>query len=145
MTTLLVPPVGPLTAARAYLLNELAARNNPLPVGVTPPVGQPTSYALLSRPGGRKREFVTDYLIRVRVYDANAVQLEDNTELLAALMLQPARKRIETEDGRSLWVTAATQSANPSSYDDDEAALFGMQFSVFWTIGLHPEVLNAGS
>lgn len=138
MTELLVPPVGPLVAARAYLLDELAARSNPLPVGVTPPAGEPVSYALLSRPGGAVREFLADYLIRVRVFDSDAVRLESNADLLHRLMLTVSHRRIVTDSG-AVWIAGATAQSGPSSLDDPDVPLFGMQMAVFWTIGLRPE------
>lgn len=139
MTDVLMPPVGPLVAARAYLLDELAARGNPLPVGVTPPAGtNPQSYALISRPGGAARVFLADYLIRVRVFDADAVRLERNADLLHRLMLTASHRRVDTEQG-SVWVSAATAQSGASSLDDPDIPLFGMQFAVFWTIGLRPE------
>lgn len=141
MTTL-VPPVGPLVAARTYLINELVARSNPLPVGITPPTGQPQSYALLSRPGSSTRLFLTDYMIRVRVYDADAVTLERNADLLYRLMLEANHYSIDTVEGQ-VWVSAATDHMGPATYDDDNVPLFGMQFAVFWTFGLQPE--SAGS
>lgn len=145
MTDILIPPVGPLVAARAYLLAELAARDNPLPVGVTPPAGvtNTDSYALLSRPGGRSRVFLSDYLIRVRVYDADTVRLESNADLIHRLMMTASHKRIDTELG-SVWIAAATHQFGPASIDDPDIPLFGMQSAIFWTIGLRPEPAPAG-
>lgn len=139
MTTILMPPVGPLVAARAYLIDELTARDNPLPVGVVAPEGTPTSFALLSRPGGATRTFLADYLIRLRVFDVDAVRLEENTELLHRLMLHAGRKNITVGD-RSVWITAATSHIGPIEFDDDDVPMFGMQCAVFWTVGLRPEV-----
>lgn len=138
MTDLLMPPVGPLVAARAYLLEELAARSNPLSVGVIPPPGDPTSYALLSRPGGAVRAFLADYLIRVRVFDLDAVRLEQNADLLHRLLLTVSHRRITTDEG-GVWIAGATAQSGPSSFDDPDVPLFGMQMAVFWTIGLKPE------
>lgn len=139
MADVLLPPVGPLVAARAYLLGELEARDNPLPVGVTPPAGTNIdSYALISRPGGRSRVFLGDYLIRVRVYDADAVRLETNTDLLHRLMVGATHRRIDTEVG-SVWISATQHQFGPSSIDDPDIPLMGMQMAVFWTIGLRPE------
>lgn len=137
----LLPAVGPLVAARTYLLEQLADRANALPVGVTPPPGQPHSYALLSRPGSATRDFLVDYMIRVRVYDADAVRLERNADLLYRLLLDANHRRIDTTEG-SVWVTGATDHMGPASYDDDEVPLFGMQFAVHWTIGLHTETYS---
>ena len=134
-----MPPLGPLVAARAYLLEELAARDNPLTIGVSPPAGEPTSYALLSRPGGSVRAFLADYLIRVRVFDADAVRLEQNTDLLHRLLLTVSHRRITTEHG-SVWIAGATAQSGPSTFDEPDVPLFGMQMAVFWTIGLRPEV-----
>lgn len=136
--TVLVPAVGPLVAARSYLLSELSQRGNDLPVGVTPPPGSPTRYALLSRPGSNNRVFLSDFLIRVRVFDGDAVRLERDADLLHRLMLSVSRTLITTSEG-SVWVTAATQQSGPSTLDDPDIPLFGMQSAVFWTIGLHPE------
>lgn len=138
MTGVLIPPVGPLVAARAYLLDELSARGNPLPVGIHPPEGTPTSYALISRPGTTSRVFLGDYLIRLRVFDTDAVRLERNTDLLHRLLLSAAHTLIETSEG-DVWITAATPSFGPASFDDDDVPLFGMQAAVLWTIGLKPE------
>lgn len=138
--TVLMPTVGLLVAARAYLLGALTERGNPLPVGVTPPAAtNPQSYALLSRPGSAIRApFLGDFLIRVRVFDADAVRLERNADLLHRLMMSATHTLITTSEG-ALWVTAATQQTGPSSLDDPDVPLFGMQSSVFWTVGLHPE------
>lgn len=140
--SVLMPAVGPLVAARAYLTTQLSARGNALPVAITPPSGQPQSYALLSRPGSATRLFLTDYMIRVRVYDADAVRLERNADLLYRLLLEANHLNISTPHG-SVWITGATDHMGPSTYDDDDVPLFGMQFAVFWTIGLRPE--TAGS
>lgn len=134
----LMPPVGPLVAARTYLLDELALRDNTLAVGITPPPGQPQPYALLSRPGSTTRLFLTDFMIRVRVYDTDAVQLERNADLLYRLMLEVNHQQIVTELG-SVWVTGATDHMGPATYDDGDVPMFGMQFAVHWTVGLHPE------
>ena len=138
-----MPAVGPLVAARAYLQAELADRGNPLPVGITPPPGVPQIYALLSRPGTGTRGFLSDFMIRVRVFDTDAVRLERNADLLWRLLLEANRRRIDTTEG-SVWVTGATNHMGPATYDDDEVPLPGMQFAVFWTVGLHPEIA-AGS
>lgn len=136
--TLLLPPAGALQVARTYLLGELAMRGNPLPVGIVPPGGEPRSYALISRAGGKVRDFLADYQIRVRVYDADAVNLEANTDLLHQLMLQVNHHAIDIDVGQA-WVTASTQSSGPATYDDPDVPLFGNQFAVFWTFGLRPE------
>lgn len=136
--TVLLPPVGPLVAARTYLLDELAARGNTLPVGVTPPAGTPESYALLSRPGGATRMFLADYSIRVRVFDNDTVQLERNAELLYRLLLEANHRRIDTVDG-SVWITGAMSQMAPATFNDPDIPLWGMQCAVFWTIGLQPE------
>lgn len=136
--TVLVPPVGPLTAARRYLLDELAARSNPLPVGPTEPDGEPTSYALLSRPGLSRAPFLGHYLIRLRTFDKDLVRLERNADLLHALMLAAVHKKITVPDEGSVWITAATHHYGPEELNDDEVPLFGMQSAVFWTIGLKP-------
>lgn len=133
-----MPAVGPLVAARTYLLDELAVRDNPLPVAITPPSGQPTQYALLSRPGSTTRLFLTDYMIRVRVYDADAVQLERNADLIYRLLLEANHIRIDTTEG-SVWVNGAADHMGPATYDDTDVPLFGMQMAVFWTVGLRPE------
>jgi len=140
----LLPAAGPMVAARAYLLEELAARDNDLPVGVTPPPGQPDHYALLSRPGSAMRAFLGDYMVRVRVFDRDAVRLETNTDLLHRLMLHAVHRAITVEGGQ-MWVTGATAQLGPSDFDDDDVPLFGMQFAVIWTIGLRPETAVAGS
>lgn len=137
-TNILLPPVGPLAAARAYLLGELQARGNDLPVGVVAPEGNPQCFALLSRPGGATRVFLADYLIRVRVFDKDAVRLEENTELLHRLLLHAGRHEITVND-KSVWVTAATPHVGPIEFDDPDVPMFGMQAAVFWTFGLRPE------
>lgn len=134
----LVPAAGPLVAARTYLLAELSARDNDLPVGVVPPTGQPDHYALLSRPGSSMRAFLGDYMVRVRVFDRDAVRLEQNTDLLHRLMLHAVHTPITVGD-TDVWVTGATAQLGPSDFDDDDVPLFGMQFAVIWTIGLRPE------
>lgn len=142
--TVLMPAVGPLVAARTYLLEQLAARGNNLPVGVTPPAGAPQPYAVLSRPGSATRLFLTDYMIRVRVFDTDAVALERNADLLYRLMLEANHLNISTPHG-SVWVTGANDHMGPATFDDDDVPMFGMQFAVFWTVGLRPEVINPGS
>lgn len=143
--SVLMPAVGPLVAARSYLLEQLAGRGNTLPVAVTPPAGQPQSYALLSRPVSATRLFLTDYMIRVRVYDADAVQLERNADLLYRLMLEANHLNIATPHG-TVWINGAADHMGPASYDDNEVPLFGMQFAVVWTVGLRPETpMPAGS
>jgi hypothetical protein len=137
---MLLPEVGPLVAARSYLIAALEQRNIILPVGVTPPLGEPRPYALLSRPGGNSRgPFLNDYMIRVRVFDTDAVQLETNTELLHRLMLSANHHRVETPAG-PVWITGARSQMGPLDYTgDDSIPLWGMQFAVYWTIGLRPE------
>lgn len=133
---ILAPPVGPLVAARAYLLAQLAERQNPLPVGVQPPPGTPTSYALLSRPGGSERSMFTgDYLIRVRVFDKDVEQCEHNADLLHRLLMAARHRKIATEKG-DVWITGTQHQDGPSSLDDPDIPLPGMQCAVFWTIGL---------
>lgn len=139
--TVLMPAVGPLVAARTYLLDQLDARNNSLPVGISPPAGQPQCYALLSRPGSSTRLFLTDYMIRCRVYDTDVVRLERNADLLYRLLLEANHVDIVTPHG-TVWVTGATDHMGPATYDDDEVPLHGMQFAVHWTVGLHPESLS---
>ncbi|AXQ53035.1 tail terminator [Mycobacterium phage Rando14] len=136
--TVLVPPVGPITAARRYLLDELAARGNALPVGPSAPAGEPTSYALLSRPGTNKAPFLGHYLIRVRVFDRDVVRLERNADLLHALMLAAVHRKVTVPGEGSVWITAATHHYGPAELDDEDVPLFGMQSAVFWTIGLKP-------
>ena len=137
MTEPLLPQAGPLVAARTYLLGELAARNNPLPVGVTPPAGELRPYALVSRPGSARRMFLGDYLIRVRVFDPDAVQCEANADLLHGLLLSASHLKVDTPHG-VVWVTGATPSMGPTDFTDPASQLFGMQMAVFWTIGLRP-------
>jgi len=136
--TLLLPPVGPLVAARSYLVEELEARGNPLHVGVTPPAGTPESYALLSRPGGTTRQFLGDYLIRLRVFDSDAVRLETNADLLHRLLCTVSHRKISTPLG-DVWVTGAQPQFGPASFEDSDVPLFGFQAAVFWTLGLHVE------
>lgn len=138
MTELMLPPVSALVAARTYLLEELAARDNPLPVGIAPPAGEPQAYALLSRPGGKERAYLADYMIRLRVFDTDIVQLENNTDLLYRLLVSASHRHITTPLG-GVWITAATGHTGPSSLDDPDVPRFGMQAAVFWTIGLRPE------
>ncbi|QAX95555.1 tail terminator [Mycobacterium phage Nibb] len=137
--TVLVPPVGPLTAARRYLLDELAARGNPLPVGGEVPDGEPVSYALLSRPGTSTDVFLQHSLIRVRVYDGDLVRLERNADLVHRLLLHAVHKHIVVPDEGAVWITGATHEYGPADFDDKRVPLFGMQSAVFWTIGLRPE------
>ncbi|ALF01390.1 tail terminator [Mycobacterium phage Enkosi] len=136
---MLVPPVPPLTAARRYLLDELAARNNPLPVGGEVPEGSPDSYALLSRPGTSTDVFLQHTLIRVRVFDSDLVRLERNADLLHRLLLHATHKHIVVPGEGEVWVTAATHEFGPAELDDRRVPLAGLQSAVFWTIGLRPE------
>lgn len=136
--TVYLPEAGPLVAARSYLVAELTARNNPLPVGVTPPAGPPRPYAVLSRPGGVSRGFLADYMIRVRVFDTDAVRLESNADLIHRLLLAASHRRVDTPVG-SVWVSGASPSSSPADFDDPDVPMFGTQFAVFWTVGLRPE------
>lgn len=136
----LAVPVGPTVAARAYLLDELTARGNALPVGATPPAGTPTSYALLSRSGSHNRSrFTVDYMIRTRVFDADAVQCERNADLLWSLMGAATHRKVSTPLG-DVWISAAQPAEDgPSELSDpDVPQLFGLQFGTFWTIALKP-------
>jgi hypothetical protein len=125
-------------AARSYLLEELAVRDNPLPVGITPPLGEAQPYALVSRPGGNVRGFLADYLIRVRVFDTDAVRLESNADLLHRLMMAANHRKIETPVG-PVWITGTQSQTTPSELDDPDVPMFGYQLAVFWTIGLRAE------
>lgn len=135
--TLLVTPVGALVAANAYLRAELDALNNPLPVGVTPSKGNPTSYALLSRPGTSGSQLMADHMVRVRVFDADAVVCQRNSDLIWALMMAANHRKITTPEG-DVWITAATNHTGPVDLDDDDVPLFGSQCAVFWTIATKP-------
>ncbi|TWS20779.1 hypothetical protein FK529_05485 [Tsukamurella asaccharolytica] len=139
MTLTLGVPVGPTAAAVAYLEGELAQRGNPLPIGVTPPPGRPTSYALLSRSGQHQRNpFVVDYMIRVRCFDADAEQCERNADLLWTLMRAVGHRKITTSQG-AVWISSATPGdSGPALLDDLDVPLFGLQFGMFWTIALKP-------
>ncbi|ASR85028.1 tail terminator [Mycobacterium phage PhelpsODU] len=142
--TVLVPPVGPLTAARRYLLDELAARSNPLPVSQVVPEGSPTSYTLLSRPGTTTDVFLQHSLIRLRTFDDDLVRLERNADLLHRLMLHAVHRHIVVpaaadDPGGEVWITGAKHEFGPASLDDKRVPLPGMQSAVFWTIGLRPE------
>lgn len=136
--TVLAPAVGPLTAARRYLLDELAARGNPLPVGLEPPQGQPQYYTLLSRPGSNTEAYLGHFLIRVRTFDSDVVRLERNADLLHRLMLHATRRRIDVPGEGSVWITGATHHYGPGELDDPDVPLYGLQSAVFWTIGLRP-------
>ncbi|WNM67493.1 tail terminator [Mycobacterium phage Shadow1] len=137
--TVLVPPVGPLTAARRYLLDQLATRGNPLPVSQVVPEGSPTSYALLSRPGTNTDVFLQHSLIRLRTFDDDLVRLERNADLLHRLMLHAVHKHIVVPGEGEVWITGAKHEFGPASLDDKRVPLAGMQSAVFWTIGLRPE------
>lgn len=133
-----LPPVDPLTAARAYLRDRLNAEGNPLPVGVTPPPGEPKSYALLSKPGSSARSlFTNDYLIRVRVFDTDSVKSDSNCELIWALLKSANHTKVTTTEG-DVWITAATSHAGPSDLEDPDVPLWGSQCAVFWTIATKP-------
>lgn len=142
---ILAVPVGPLTALRAYLLDELAARNNPLPVGVFPPAGDrhqpssgttPQSYALPSRLGHSYRSpFTIDYLLRVRVFDDVSARCEKNCDLIYHLMMAAGHRKVTTPVG-DVWISDTIHQLGPSDFDDPDVPLFGMQTAVFWTIGL---------
>ncbi|AFN37807.1 tail terminator [Mycobacterium phage MacnCheese] len=141
--TILLPPVGPISAARTYLLSELAARDNGLPVGVEPPGGEPQPYALLSRPGTLPEVFLGHFLLRLRVFDTDVVRLERNADLLHRLMLHATHKRIvvppdDGDPGGTCWVTAAAHEFGPADLDDPDVPMFGLHSAVFWTIGLKP-------
>jgi hypothetical protein len=133
-----MPEVRALVAARTYLLAELTDRGITMPVGVSPPAGDPQPFVLLSRPGGVTRVYLEDCMIRVRVFDNDVVRLEQNTDLLHRLMLAASHRKIVTPAGTG-WVTGATASMAPADFDDTTVPMFGMQFTVFWTFGLHTE------
>ena len=83
--------------------------------------------------------FLNDYMIRVRVFDADLARLETTAELLWRLMLSANHRRIETPNG-PVWITGARSQMGPLDYTGDDAIpLFGMQFAVYWTIGLRQE------
>lgn len=134
-----LPPVGPLVAARTYLLDQLAARNNPLPVDVEPPGGTPTSYALLSSPGSDTRVFLADYTIRVRVFNNDAVQLEDDGILLHRLLMHAVHQKITVPGKGAVTISAAKHQYGPADLDDPDVPMLGKQAAVIWTIGLKPE------
>ncbi|WNM68956.1 tail terminator [Mycobacterium Phage TribleTrouble] len=141
--TILLPPVGPISAARTYLLDALATRGNALPVGVEPPEGEPQPYALLSRPGTLPEVFLGHFLLRLRVFDTDVVRLERNADLLHRLMLHATHKRIvvppsDDDPGGTCWVTAAAHEFGPADNDDPDVPMFGLHSAVFWTIGLKP-------
>lgn len=136
--TVLLPPVPPTAAARRYLLDELAARGNPLPVGYTPPKGTPKSYALVSRPGTNTQVFLGHFLIRIRVFDTDLVRLERNSDLLHRLMLHAVHRKVVVPDEGEVWITAATHEYGPGDLDDPDVPMAGKQSAVFWTIGLRP-------
>ena len=140
--TVFLPAAGPLVAARTYLLDELGRRDNQLPVGRTPPVGDPQPYALLSRPGGSTRAYLADYMIRVRVFDTDAVRLEDNSELIHRLLLAAGHHRVVTPTG-PVWVTGTSSQMGPSDLDDPDVPMFGSQLAVWWTLGLRAEPAGA--
>lgn len=138
MTTVWLPDSPPLVAARTYLLDELAQRGNPLPIEWAPPDGDPAeSYALLSRWDTRANVFLGDYLLKVRVFDADIVRLEQNADLIHRLMLAANHRKIVTPLG-PVWITAATHHFGPAEHNDDDIPLPGMMCGVFWTIGLKP-------
>lgn len=136
--TILLPPVGPIVAADAYLKSELAQRGNPLHVGISPPPGVPSSYALLSLLDTNTRAYLSDYLIRVRVFDSDVVRLERNASLLHRLMLHANHLKVHTDEG-DVWINGAKQHYGPGDLHDPDVPLFGRQCAVFWTIGLRPE------
>lgn len=138
MSVILAPPIGPLVAARTYLLAALQERGNALPVGVTPPPGQPASFALLSRLGSHDRSrFTTDYLIRVRIFDADAVRAEDNADLIYGLLFHARHQKI-TVGARSVWVSGTDHQLGPSQLDDPDVPLHGYQVAVYWTLATKP-------
>jgi len=92
---------------------------------------------LLSRPGSSSRVFLGDYLIRVRVFDTDAVRLERNTDLIHRLMLSVSHRMITTSEGE-VWVTGSHPQMGPSDFTDPVSKMFAMQIAVFWTIGLRP-------
>lgn len=137
------PPVSPITAARAYLRAELAARGNPLPVGVDPPAqaSGEVPHALLSRPGSNRRNlFTVDYMLRVQVYDHQLLACERNADLLWSLMGAATHTRITLPSGEAVWIDAATQAqpGGPGEFEDGRTAMHAMQFATFWTISLKP-------
>lgn len=132
------PAVGPLAAARVYLLSELAVRGVDLPVGVSEPPGKPSRFALLQRSGSHDRSLVTtDYLIRVRVFDADSVVAESNADLVYGLLMMARHRRIEV-GARHVWVSGTGHQLGPSVLEDPDVPLFGFQLAVFWTLALKP-------
>lgn len=134
----LLPRVGPLVAVRSYLRDELAARSVVLPVGVTAPSGEPKRFALLQRLGSHDHSlFTTDYLIRVRVFDEDAVSAESNADLVYGLLLMARHRRIVVGPSH-VWVSGSEHQLGPSVVDDPDVPLHGYQLAVFWTLALKP-------
>ncbi|ABE67269.1 hypothetical protein Halo12 [Mycobacterium phage Halo] len=133
------PTMEPAIACRAYLMRRLDDRGIDLSVGATPPDGKPTRYVLVNQVDSRRRGPVADYLIRTRVYNADAYECGQHATLLHAALLGAAQARIVFPDVGQLWVTGTEHVSGPSDItDDDTTTLFGQAISVFWTVALKP-------
>ena len=136
------PTMEPAIACRAYLTRWLADRRGIseeyLPVGATPPEGEPKRYVLLNQIDSRRRGPVADYLLRARVFDEDAYECGQHTTLLHAALLGAAQVHVVFPDVGDLWVTGTEHQAGPSDLDDPDVPLFGQAVAVFWTVALKP-------
>lgn len=131
---LVAPTMQPAIACGAYLTRRLLDRGIDLSVGATPPDGKPTRYVLVNQIDSRRREYLADYLLRVRVFNEDAFEVGQHATLLHAALLGAAQTRIVFPDVGQLWVTGTEHVNGPSDLDDPDVALFGQQMAVFWTV-----------
>lgn len=131
---LVAPTMEPAVAAGAYLTRRLLDRGIDLSVGATPPKGKPTRYVLVNQVDSRRRGYLADYLLRVRVFNEDAFECGQHGTLLHAALLGAAQTRIVFPDVGQLWVTGTEHVNGPSDLDDPDVPLFGQAMTVFWTV-----------
>lgn len=141
--TLLAPTMPPLGACREYLKAKLAERTIALPIGVDAPATPegapgPTHYALVSQLGSNQLGPVGEYLLRVKVFNADAWTCAQHALFLHAALLGAAQTKIVVPGEGSLWVTGTEHQMGPADLDDPDVPLFGQQMAVFWTTPLKP-------
>lgn len=129
--------VDPLIAVKAYLDAELSQRGNNIHVGVTAPEGEPERYVLLGiggsysirQSGGSGNRFVTDHMVDIIVYDADAIRLATTTNLILAILTAISNVPVNTAQGRTHLLTGILDFT-PIDYPDPDVALHGRRMAV---------------
>lgn len=144
----LAPTLGPLTALRAYLINELPLHGIVgLPVAISPPAGPPVPWVQVQHVGtSRLSLFTNRYMLRVAVFDTDAVVCERRAGIISGLVLGANHAHIVTADG-DVWISGVDHQAGPGSIDaayympsvaDAAISMFGQQITFFWVIAPKP-------